>query len=121
MEESKTSAVSKKEAYIYSAVSPDATQKKRFEAFLLKEQGEEFELVWKKDETVGNGFRLEAGGEVYDWTREGRYRQLASGVSLRKSSFPASRSGRSSFCRCSTLRRRASYTAPKSSRAAISR
>lgn len=77
MEESKTSAVSKKEAYIYSAVSPDVTQKKRFEAFLLKEQGEEFELVWKKDETVGNGFRLEADGEVYDWTREGRYRQLA--------------------------------------------
>ncbi len=77
MEESKTSAVSKKEAYIYSAVSPDAKQKKRFETFLLKEQGEEFELVWKKDETVGNGFRLEAGGEVYDWTREGRYRQLA--------------------------------------------
>ncbi len=77
MEESKTSAVSKKEAYIYSAVSPDAAQKKRFEAFLLKEQGEEFELVWKQDETVGNGFRLEAAGEVYDWTREGRYRQLA--------------------------------------------
>ncbi len=77
MEESKTSAVSKKEAYIYSAVSPDAAQKKRFEAFLSKEQGEEFELVWKKDETVGNGFRLEADGEVYDWTREGRYRQLA--------------------------------------------
>ena len=77
MEESKTSAVSKKEAYIYSAVSPDAAQKKRFEAFLLKEQGEEFELVWKKDETVGKGFRLEADGEVYDWTREGRYRQLA--------------------------------------------
>ena len=77
MEESKTSAASKKEAYIYSAASPDAKQKKRFEAFLLKEQGEEFELVWKKDETVGNGFRLEAGGEVYDWTREGRYRQLA--------------------------------------------
>ncbi len=77
MEESKTSAVVKKEAHIYSAVSPDAAQKKRFEAFLLKEQGEEFELVWKKDETVGNGFRLEAGGEVYDWTREGRYRQLA--------------------------------------------
>ena len=77
MEESKTSAVLKKEAYIYSAVSPDATQKKRFEAFLLKEQGEEFELVWKEDETVGNGFRLEADGEVYDWTREGRYRQLA--------------------------------------------
>ncbi|MCR5597932.1 MAG: F0F1 ATP synthase subunit alpha [Lachnospiraceae bacterium] len=77
MEESKTSAVSKKEAYIYSAVSPDVTQKKRFEVFLLKEQGEEFELVWKKDETVGNGFRLEADGEVYDWTREGRYRQLA--------------------------------------------
>ena len=77
MEESKTSAVSKKEAYIYSAVSPDVTQKKRFEAFLLKEQGEEFELVWKQDETVGNGFRLEADGEVYDWTREGRYRQLA--------------------------------------------
>ncbi|MCR5011034.1 MAG: F0F1 ATP synthase subunit alpha [Lachnospiraceae bacterium] len=77
MEESKTSATSKKEAYIYSAASPDAKQKKRFEAFLLKEQGEEFELVWKKDETVGNGFRLEAGGEVYDWTREGRYRQLA--------------------------------------------
>ena len=77
MEESKTSAVVKKEAHIYSAVSPDAVQKKRFEAFLLKEQGEEFELVWKKDETVGNGFRLEADGEVYDWTREGRYRQLA--------------------------------------------
>ena len=77
MEESKTSAASKKEAYIYSAVSPDAAQKKRFEAFLLKEQGEEFELVWKQDETVGNGFRLEAAGEVYDWTREGRYRQLA--------------------------------------------
>ena len=35
MEESKTSAVSKKEAYIYSAVSPDAAQKKRFEKMLV--------------------------------------------------------------------------------------
>lgn len=66
-----------KKAFIYSATEPDDRQRARFEAFLTDKYNSPYELVWEKDESVGSGFRLKAGGDVYDWTEEGRFRQLA--------------------------------------------
>ncbi|MCR4937732.1 MAG: F0F1 ATP synthase subunit alpha [Lachnospiraceae bacterium] len=73
MEESKTLP----KAYIYSKEAPLASQKERFDAFLLKNYGKEFDLTWVFDEELDKGFKLVAAGDVYDWTPEGRYRQLA--------------------------------------------
>ena len=73
MEESKTLP----KAYIYSKEAPLASQKERFDAFLLKNYGKEFDLTWVFDEALDKGFKLVAAGDVYDWTPEGRYRQLA--------------------------------------------
>ena len=66
-----------KKAFIYSATEPNDRQRARFEAFLTDKYNSPYELVWEKDESVGSGFRLKAGGDVYDWTEEGRFRQLA--------------------------------------------
>ncbi|MCR5209492.1 MAG: F0F1 ATP synthase subunit alpha [Lachnospiraceae bacterium] len=66
-----------KKALIFSATEPDERQKARFEAFLTDKYKVPYELVWELDESVGTGFRLKAGGDVYDWTEEGRFRQLA--------------------------------------------
>ena len=67
-------------AVLYSAVSPDARQEERFIRFLSEKYGRDFELIWKKDASVGNGFRLEAGSEIYDWSPQGRLRQFKAAV-----------------------------------------
>ena len=41
---------SPEKAIIRSAVSPDAGQKARFDAFLLRKYGRVFDIVWEKDE-----------------------------------------------------------------------
>ena len=50
---------------------------KRLNAFLCKRYGEGAELVWVEDHTLENGFRLESGDDVYDWSPQGRLEQLA--------------------------------------------
>ncbi len=63
-------------AVLYAAEAPSDEQRSGFEAFLSKKKGREISLEWKKDDTLGNGFRLCYGSEVYDWTTEGRLRQF---------------------------------------------
>ncbi len=63
-------------ARIYSAVPPTEEQKERFAAFLEKKYGEPVEIVWIRDNSLSGGFRLSVAGHMYDWTREGRLRQL---------------------------------------------
>lgn len=63
-------------AVLYAAEAPSDEQRSGFEAFLFKKKGREISLEWKKDDTLGNGFRLCYGSEVYDWTTEGRLRQF---------------------------------------------
>ena len=66
----------KHKAILYAGVEPTATQKQRFLAFLEKKYGFEFELEWEEDDQEEGGFKLVADKDVYDWTNEGRFRQL---------------------------------------------
>ena len=66
-----------RKVFLHSAERPDETQEKRLNAFLCKRYGEGAELIWVEDHTLENGFRLESGDDVYDWSPRGRLEQLA--------------------------------------------
>ncbi|MBO6015789.1 MAG: F0F1 ATP synthase subunit alpha [Lachnospiraceae bacterium] len=66
----------KPQAYLYSASEPDSGQKSRFEAFLSQKYQVDYELCWVQDTGIPSGFKLFAGNDVYDWTKEGRFQQL---------------------------------------------
>lgn len=63
-------------AYLYSATEPSEEQKARFINFIEKKHGPVEELIWEKDKTLGVGFRLKVGKEVYNYTNAGRYVQF---------------------------------------------
>ena len=63
-------------AVLYAASAPSEAQKKRFISFLSDRYGSDIKLEWVKDESLKNGFKLEVGSEVYDWTKEGLLRQF---------------------------------------------
>ena len=63
-------------AVLHNAVDPTEAQKKRFEAFLRKKYGQAVLLQWEQDAALENGFRLEVGADLYDWSLEGRLRQF---------------------------------------------
>ncbi len=64
-------------ALLYSAERPNGEQTKRFETFLSSRYGEGTAFEWISDENLSDGFRLEVGDDVYDWSREGRLKQLS--------------------------------------------
>ena len=66
-----------RKVFLRSAERPDEAQEKRLNAFLCKRYGEGTELVWVEDHTLENGFRLETGDDVFDWSPQGRLNQLA--------------------------------------------
>ena len=68
------------EARLLSSVRPTKAQEERFLAFLRKKYGPDAALVWQQSDAYPNGFRLEAGAEVYDWSAEGRLRQFKSAL-----------------------------------------
>ena len=63
-------------AYLYSKTKPTASQEQKINDFLSKKYGEGIVVSWKEDVNTGDGFRLEVGQEVYDWTKEGRLSQF---------------------------------------------
>ncbi|HCA21279.1 MAG TPA: F0F1 ATP synthase subunit alpha [Lachnospiraceae bacterium] len=63
-------------AVLYAASAPSEAQEKRFISFLSDRYGSDIKLEWVKDESLKNGFKLEVGSEVYDWTKEGLLRQF---------------------------------------------
>lgn len=63
-------------AVLRGVTPPDENQKERLLAFLKHRYGGDFTLEWVLDESVRGGFVLEAGADVYDWSLEGRMRQL---------------------------------------------
>ena len=65
----------KKTAILYSEAAPSAEQEKGFLRFLNDKYGET-ELIWKESRAFPGGFRLEVGAELYDWSVNGRFRQL---------------------------------------------
>ena len=67
-------------ARLLSSVRPSAEQEKRFLAFLEKKYGPGVGLSWQQSDAYPNGFRLEVGAEVYDWSAEGRLNQFKSAL-----------------------------------------
>ncbi|MBQ9647239.1 MAG: F0F1 ATP synthase subunit alpha [Oscillospiraceae bacterium] len=67
-------------AYIYSDTEPTPEQSGRLESFLERTYGEVIPLRWTRTPAIHDGFRLEVGPDVYDWTLEGRVRQFQSRV-----------------------------------------
>lgn len=65
-----------KTAVLYSDIKPNDEQTARFTKFLSEKYGTNIELRWEQDKKTKNGFRLAIGGAVYDWTVDGRFRQL---------------------------------------------
>ena len=68
-------------AILYSAVRPTAEQRQRFLAFLEERYEEEIPLIWEESREFPRGFRLVVGLDSYDWSIEGRFRQLRSALS----------------------------------------
>ena len=72
------------EAYLYSAKEPSQEQLDRLRAFLQKKYQKTVGVVWRKDESVHDGFRIEVGtsvyrwqlDQIYDWSAAGKSRQL---------------------------------------------
>ena len=64
------------EAVLLSAARPSQEQEKRFLAFLAEKYGEGTTLTWQKSDDYPDGFRLEVGTEVYDWSAGGRLSQF---------------------------------------------
>ena len=76
-------------AYIYSDTEPTAEQSGRLEAFLERTYGEVIPLRWTRSPGIHDGFRLEVGPDVYDWTLEGRVRQFQSRLSRMDTGAPS--------------------------------
>ena len=72
------------EAYLYSAEEPSQEQLERLRAFLERKYQKTVGVVWRKDESVHDGFRIEVGtsvyrwqlDQIYDWSAAGKSRQL---------------------------------------------
>ncbi|MCR5686558.1 MAG: F0F1 ATP synthase subunit alpha [Lachnospiraceae bacterium] len=70
MDEKKMTAV------LYSSEKPSDKDLERLADFLLKKYDEPVSIGWKNTPEVTGGFRLVVGGDVYDWNKQGRLRQL---------------------------------------------
>lgn len=74
------------EAVLYSDVPPSDEQTLRFEKFLKNKYGQDLSLKWVEDPSINAGFKLAVGAEVYDWSRDGLFRQLSERLSKRVNS-----------------------------------
>lgn len=67
-------------AVLYAAKEPTKSQYARFLAFLKKRYGEDVTLKFVLTDALGDGFRLVAGSDAYDWTEKGKFEQLKAAV-----------------------------------------
>lgn len=65
-------------AVVYSDTQPSENQLQGLAKFLSDKHNCDITVEWKQDKQLTGGFRLEYGAYVYDWTREGKLRQLKS-------------------------------------------
>lgn len=65
-----------KTAVLHSMTEPTPQQYEGLRTFLNRTYGQEVTLTWEQDPTVPKGFRMNVSSDVYDWTPEGRLRQL---------------------------------------------
>lgn len=75
-------------ARLYSSQSPSEKQSQGFLDFLLKKTGRNYTLEWVEDNSIEGGFRLEADELVYDWSIDGRLKQLKSALDKVDTSLP---------------------------------
>ena len=68
------------QAVFYAAKEPTKSQYARFLAFLKKRYGEDVTLKFVLTDALGDGFRLVAGSDAYDWTEKGKFEQLKAAV-----------------------------------------
>ena len=73
-----------RKAVLYSDVPPSADQERRFKAFLENKYGPDITFEWQEDRSIGTGFKLTVGAEIYDWSREGLFRQFTEALSSKK-------------------------------------
>ncbi len=63
-------------AIIRSSKAPTEEQRKRLAALLSKKYGHPVSLQWEMDPSLTDGFRMQVGDDVYDWSIEGRLQQF---------------------------------------------
>lgn len=72
------------QAYIYSKTAPTEQQREKLKEFLEDKYQKAVNIVWKQDDSMTDGFRIEIGtaaykwnlDKVYDWSPEGKAEQL---------------------------------------------
>ena len=68
--------ITEKKALLRSAAAPSAPSRERLERFIAGKYGDDVKLVWEEDPQLADGFLLQVGTDIYDWTLEGRLRQF---------------------------------------------
>ena len=63
-------------AILYSNQPPTPEQTKRFQEFLESRYDADIPLIWEESWDFPKGFKLEVGLDTYDWSIDGRLRQL---------------------------------------------
>ena len=63
-------------AKLFSSSKPKQVILDRFSAFITHKYARPVSLEWCEDSSLGNGFRLEVGRHIYDWTKDGLLNQL---------------------------------------------
>lgn len=66
----------KDRAVLRSSVAPDQATKERLQHVLEKKYGQPVQIEWEKDSDLQDGFILQVGTDIYDWSIEGRLRQF---------------------------------------------
>ena len=68
------------QALIRSAQPPSRAQRERFVKFVAKNYQGEIRLSWDKEEAITDGFILQVGSDLYDWSLEGRLQQMKEAI-----------------------------------------
>ena len=81
LKERRNTATEKKDGFsvkLRYVTAPDAAQLKGIQAFVQKQYKDSGEISFEleADASIGGGFILEAGNEVYDWSTKGRLQQF---------------------------------------------
>ncbi len=69
-------------AVIRSSKSPDQQQLDRFSKLLSRKYGHPVQVRWEMDTSLSDGFRMQIGSDVYDWSIEGRLQQFREKLEL---------------------------------------
>lgn len=63
-------------AIFNSKNKPSEEEISKLKEFFKKKENLELDIEWKEDQSIDEGFILEIGNKVFDWTKTGRYRQF---------------------------------------------